>query len=257
MAIKKIKNADTVTHTWVGQEILAGAYYTIQATQENKWANDDVLLTAIGDGLALVNDGTNDISGIANQINYLKDIQATDTNGIPLHREQVTTVGWNFQYHAIEFTTSLLDSVKNRTYNLTTRVFSNLGFSTIKFYNASGIELLTQTDINTSGVITELDWVTNYEQEIIGCHCFQAVAPASNVYLFCYGAPGIANVPFGEGGINLKHITNGAIIDIDAKSAKYMSPTLPVPGVNKFRFIFDHTAGFQHTLQIIFKLYRP
>lgn len=70
--MKRIKNADTVVHTWCGQEILPDEYYTIQASEEYAWASDSILLTAISDGVAVVNDGVEDIADVNSAIDFLK-----------------------------------------------------------------------------------------------------------------------------------------------------------------------------------------
>ena len=70
--IKKIKNNDTVTHTWLGQEVLSEELYQIQPLEEIAWANDDQLLIDISNSVAIVNDGNNDITSINDAINYLK-----------------------------------------------------------------------------------------------------------------------------------------------------------------------------------------
>jgi len=80
----KIKNADSVDHTWVGQTIVAGEYYTIQDVQLLNWQANDVLLAAIADGTAVVSNGTADISGISNQINYLKGNPLVGASGAPI-----------------------------------------------------------------------------------------------------------------------------------------------------------------------------
>lgn len=79
--IKKIKNADTVLHTWAGQDIQPGEYYSIQPLEENSWANNSDLLASIANGQAVVNDGSNDIIDINTAIIFLK-------NGLP--KEVVT-----------------------------------------------------------------------------------------------------------------------------------------------------------------------
>lgn len=81
---KWIKNADTETHVWCGQEISASSYYEIPVLEYLKWANDSTLLLAVADGIAVVakdDSGTTDFSDINEAINYLKD-------GIP---KEVTT----------------------------------------------------------------------------------------------------------------------------------------------------------------------
>jgi hypothetical protein len=70
--IKKIKNNTGSPKIWQGQEVLAGEYYEIQPLEESRWANDSQLLIDIGNAVALVNNGTDDITDIATAINYLK-----------------------------------------------------------------------------------------------------------------------------------------------------------------------------------------
>lgn len=81
--IKKIKNADAVEHTWVGQTIAAGEYYTIQPEQEVTWSNDPTLLTAIVAGTAVVNNGVDDLD-FNSGINLLKDNEKRNKNGAVL-----------------------------------------------------------------------------------------------------------------------------------------------------------------------------
>ena len=71
--IKNIKNSDAVDHIWVGQTVLAGDSYTIQPTEEVLWANDSTVLVDIANGIAVVNDGSVDITNVNTAIVYLKD----------------------------------------------------------------------------------------------------------------------------------------------------------------------------------------
>lgn len=75
---KIIINIDTIVHTYAGQEIAASGSYTIQAVEAIKWANDDALMADLASAKAKVNDGTSDIIGLSNQINFLKDIQSNE-----------------------------------------------------------------------------------------------------------------------------------------------------------------------------------
>lgn len=70
--MKKIKNTTAEAITWVGQEIQPDEYYTIQPSEAHRWANNSILLSAIGAGDAIVNDGTSDIIDVNDAINYLK-----------------------------------------------------------------------------------------------------------------------------------------------------------------------------------------
>ena len=84
--MKKIKNATEVDKTWRGQLVEPGEYYTIQPHEEGAWANDAALLHDIVNEEAVVNEGTQDILDTNAAINWLKDINALDTDGTPLIR---------------------------------------------------------------------------------------------------------------------------------------------------------------------------
>lgn len=71
--LKKIKNAAEVAKTWCGMEIQSGAYYEIQSAEELRWANDSALLVDIAAGVAVVNNGVDDIADVNTAINYLKN----------------------------------------------------------------------------------------------------------------------------------------------------------------------------------------
>ena len=103
---KVIRNVDTVLHTYAGQSIAAGASYTIQATEEGAWANSSTLLSDIGSGKAIVNNGTADITDVALAINHLKDIGILDTDGYPVYRARAfnATDGFNFRGKGISGT---------------------------------------------------------------------------------------------------------------------------------------------------------
>ena len=73
---KWVKNTDTASRTWVGQTVLASEYYELQTHEIAAWANNSLLLTDIGSGIAVVaedNSGTSDIADVNTAINFLKD----------------------------------------------------------------------------------------------------------------------------------------------------------------------------------------
>lgn len=76
--IKKIKNVDSVAHTWAGQEVQPGEYYTLEPQEYPRWSNDDSVISAIASDIAMMNDGTDDIAGINAQIDFLKDNMAKE-----------------------------------------------------------------------------------------------------------------------------------------------------------------------------------
>lgn len=76
--MKKIKNNKTSTDVWCGQEIEPNQYYQIQLSEEYNWANDSKVLSDIGSGNLIINDGTSDIIEISDAINFLKDLIPID-----------------------------------------------------------------------------------------------------------------------------------------------------------------------------------
>lgn len=184
-----------------------------------------------------------------------------DSDGSLIVRKKETKAGWHFQLHSVEISTS----TKNGTFSkklasptATTFSLVDTGYITAKYYDAAGNEL-TEDDngLFATCVTTVMDWQVDFEMEIIGGLVFQDNPPASDVRLSIVAAPGIANMHFVTGSFNLKHCGSGMAIHADGRASKYISPTVPVPGVNKFRVVASHPAGFQHSFQIVFQLFKP
>lgn len=68
----KVKNTSESTDVWAGMQIPPNTYYIIESVELHRWQNDSKVLSDIGSGILLVNDGTNDISDVASAINHLK-----------------------------------------------------------------------------------------------------------------------------------------------------------------------------------------
>lgn len=173
-----------------------------------------------------------------------------DDDGAMYVRRKQTKAGWNYQVHVLEITTA--SGVKNDKIDPVTLVKSSLGFCTFKMYDVNREE----TVVPALAVTTVVDWMVNYDMEIIGAILAQGSAPASDLYLHIYGAPGIANIPFTTGGLNLKHYSNGAMPEADSGATKFLSATLPVAGANKFRIICDHGLGVQHSFSLAFRIFK-
>jgi hypothetical protein len=71
--MNKIKNNKQTADSWTGQLIQAGEYYLIESTELSRWANDSKVLSDIGSGSLIFNDGTNDILDVATAIISLRD----------------------------------------------------------------------------------------------------------------------------------------------------------------------------------------
>jgi len=81
MAIIIVKNADSTSHTWVNQSLAAGGTYTIPNQDLVLWQNDSTFLSAIGNGTAVINDGTADLVGVNEGINWLKQFKKLNQSG--------------------------------------------------------------------------------------------------------------------------------------------------------------------------------
>lgn len=67
----KIKNNKQDSDVWVGQLIEPGQYHELQSSETSQWANNSKVLSDIGSGNLIVNDGIVDISDVAKAISYL------------------------------------------------------------------------------------------------------------------------------------------------------------------------------------------
>lgn len=258
---KWVKNTSGGTGTWEGQEIASSAYYQIQSSEEAKWANSSTVLTDIGSGdltVAKDDSGSTDITDVASAINHLKDdTEPRDMDGVKLARAKITRTGWHFQMQPIEITTSKLAGFYNKD-----MTESDLGFTTIKFYNSSDTELTagTQSELTANCVKTVIDWEPTQDIEVLGGTVYQSSAPATDVRAWVCAIPDLTvaqggSIPFVDGGLNLKYMGIGNVVDIDGKTPKLL-PYSATYHTSKFRLILRHSTGVQHTMMMIFKLFR-
>jgi hypothetical protein len=260
---KVIKNVDSTSHTYAGQLIAEGSSYTIQATEQLKWSSDDALLADIASGKAVVNDGISDIVGISNQINFLKDgdMSPRDSDGSPLQRTKITTTGWHYQLHGVEFETSKLDSIQSKKVDN-----SEYGFTTVKFYklvNGAEVQIigddLNQTYLDSNCVKTVIDWEATHDLEIIGGLLRQQAVPTEDIRLWVVGVPDVSEAyggskPFAVN-INLMYIGLEDGVRVDGRAPKYLAYNATYH-TTKLRLILRHSAGFNHKLHMIFELFK-
>jgi hypothetical protein len=257
---KYVKNDTGSAKTWVGQEIAAGTYHLIPTNDEMAWANDAVLYTAILDAEAIVsntNSSGGHITDAVQAINFLKDIVPMDVDGSPLYRMKITKTGWHYQVHSMEFTTSKLNSVYDKN-----SAETSFGFHTLKFYKADGSEITSgvQADLDAYCVKTIIDWEPAFDVELIGGTLYQSAIPTTNIRMWVTALPDIpvaygGSVPFVTGGLNLKLMELGRVLDIDGKTPKLL-PYSATNHTNKMRIILTHDAGVQHDLLMMYKLFR-
>lgn len=247
----KVKNTKTEADSWVGMLIEPNAYYTIEPFELSRWQSSSKVLTDLGSGDLILNDEIADVTDVAKAIGLLlgKDPTPRDSTGRPITRRAITNDGWHYQLHCLEFQTSKLNSVYNKDEN-----GNDLGFGSIKLFKEDGSEITLEAEENLA-VKTQVDWMTNHEMDIIGGQLYQAAPPVGDCRLWIIAAPGILNLKFGQGGINLKYAPAGGAVNADGRASKYLPPS--PAGINKFRLIFKHPAGLQHSAMMLFELFKP
>lgn len=248
-----IHNLSGESKTYQGRPIPAGEFFEIPDNLKSEYRHDFDLLQDLLNGVVVMSlNGIADYVGSpSKQIDFLKEIDPTprDSTGRPITRRAITNDGWHYQLHQLEFTTAKLNSIYNKDEN-----GNDLGFGTIKLFKEDGSEITDQAEENLA-VKTQVDWMTNHEMDIIGGQLYQAAPPAQDCRLWIIAAPGILNLKFGQGGINLKHAPAGGAVNADGRAAKYLPPS--PAGINKFRLIFKHPAGFNHNAMMLFELFKP
>lgn len=186
-------------------------------------------------------------------------LEQRDASGRKITRGAATIDGWHYQPHWVEWKTATIGSIYNKKINLTTFAEENLGFSTVKFYNAAGTEITAVEDEGTI-VTTVVDFMPTHDYEIFGAKMFQVSKPTTDIRVWVIAAPDIpaiygGQVIFGQGGINMHLLGEGNGADTDGKTSKLVSYNGGV-GSNKFRFICKHGAGVQHQMSIMLEFFK-
>ena len=202
--------------------------------------------TTILDGIVAAHDGT-----IIAEATTPKDV-----DGVPLSRTKITKTGWHFQAQSVEFTTSTLNSVYNKDVN-----GDDLGYTTIKFFDENDDELVagTQIELDTDCIRTEITWEPTSDFEVIGGTLYQSVAPTEDCRIWIIAVPDVpviygGSIPFAEGGLNLRRMGIGDIMDLDGKTPKLMKYDATYH-TNKFKIILRHGVGHASSLMIVFKIF--
>lgn len=250
---KWIHNLSGGPKEYLGRVAQDGEFIEIVPAMKYEFSVDQDLLTDLIAGSVKISaDGSTDLAGgPALHVNYLvhEDPTPRDSAGRPIGRNAVTNEGWSYQIQAVEFTTSKLGGYYNRSV-----AGVDLGFITHKIFDDQGVEI---TDAQNEGlaVMTQMDWMVNHEIEMIGGQIFHAAPPTGDCRIWITAAPGILNINFGTGGMNMKHVSVGSRVDANGRAAKYL-PTTP-PGINRFRITMKHDQGLVYTGMILFEMFKP
>lgn len=262
---KFIKNTDTVTQTYLGQEIQPSAYYQIQVQESQAWANSSSVLTDIASGLLVVaktDSGTDDIVDVALAINWLKDelIPMNPETGGAIFSPKYAPTGWTQQMFETEFKTSTPNSIHEKDWTNT-----DIGWTSLKFYDANETELTDPSDIDTLTTRTDMEWMPTIDYMIKGGMIGQIESPTQPVYVWVLAAVlspanGGPQACFSEGGINMEYQDARTKTGLDGVSGTILYYTHPQlgsgAGTNKLVFVVRHPAGYKHRLQAIFDIFR-
>ncbi len=177
-----------------------------------------------------------------------------DSDGAIIQKIKVTTSGWNFQLHGIEFTTCKLDSVVS-----TNDQGVPWNFTTHKVYKANGDECTTQLSADASGVKTVVDWEPNFDYEIVGGMIKLKALISTDVRLWVIGVP---DIPAQYGGskifasnLNLDFITLEEGVRVDGRAPKLLSYS-PTLHTNKLRIVFTHGVGVKADIHMMFEIFK-
>lgn len=206
---------------------------------------------------------TTDLLDFENNFKALgnKKLDPRDSDGSALNRTKITTTGWHYQLHGIEFETSKLNSLYSKKVDNT-----DYGFSTIKFYkDVSGVETeitggdLNQTFLDANCIKTVIDWEPTHDLEMIGGTLKQKTSPTQDVHLWVVGVPDVAEAYGGSKpfvvNIDLAYIGLEEGVSVDGRAPKYMQYSATYH-TTKLRLIFRHAVGFNHKLHMIFELFK-
>lgn len=226
-----------------------------------KWQTTDLVVTDIGSGDAIINDGVRDY-GTAEGMAYFmgSDPRDPDTGGVQISPKWAPP-GWLQQRFETEIKTSQLNSIHEKDYTN-----ADIGWSSLKFYDVNGSELTTQGALDTDCVRTDLLWMPTVDCAIKGGYVAQMEVPSDNLYVWALGADidagyGIPPKVFLDGGLNMAYLDARWPIGMDGVSATVLYYTHAQlgsgKGTNRLRFIFRHPAGFKHRIQVVLEIFRP
>ena len=252
-----IKNNTASEQIWL-KTFTANEEYTIPVDNGLvlKCANLEVLLAAIASGDASIGDGEVFFTSLNDQLNYLKGVDTTpkDTDGSTINRMKAAKTGWTYHLTAPEFITSTIGSLYHKSIAGT-----DLSEVTVKYYNASDVELTTQGSCDTDCVKTVFTFEPTWDYEIIGGTIKTEGQVTEDVRVWVIAVP---DIPAAYGGskvmvqcLNMKFIDPNNGIETDGRASKYMTYSATYH-TNKIQATIKHPAGCKISMTIAFDLYR-
>ena len=206
---------------------------------------------------------TTDLDDFVNNYKALgnKRLDPRDSDGSPLQRAKITTTGWSYCLHGLEFETSKLNSIYSKKPDNT-----DYNFHTIKFYkdvNGTDVEIidgdLNQTFLDANCIKTIVTWEPTYDYEIVGGALKQKSIPTEDLHLWVIGAP---DIPEAYGGskvfvtaVDLAYIGLEEGVKVDGRAPKYLEYSATIH-TSKLALVFRHSLGFKHKLHMLFEIFK-
>lgn len=248
----RVKNVSGNTKVYVGQTLENNQTYDLSINEIYNWQINDLVFTDLNSGALLIGDQNEYKPEGSQAINFLLNIDTSpkDPSGRSIIRNASTNNGWHYQLFSVEITTS-----KYNGYYSTDDNGSDPGFITHKIYKSDGTEITSQDD-EALAIKTVFWFRPTFDYEIIGAIFGQSQPPITNVRLFATGLPGVADIKFSRGGINLKHAGSGTYQMVDGRSSKQLNYIPQLPDANSFKFTTFHDEGLMHSFQISFEIFK-
>lgn len=252
-----IRNNTASEQIWL-KTFLANEEYTIPVDNGLvfKYSNLEVLLSAIASGDASIGNGSTFFTSINDQLNYLKGVDAStkDIDGSAITRSKAAKAGWTYHLTAPEFVTSTIDSLYHKDV-----AGDDLNQCTVKYYDASNVELTTQGACDTDCVKTVFSFEPSFDYEIIGGTVKTVSAVTVNLRAWVIAVPDVSAAYGGSKvmvqNVNLKFIDPNNGIEADGRAAKYMTYDSSLHR-NKLQLILKHPAGHKEDIMMAFELYK-
>lgn len=171
-------------------------------------------------------------------------------------RLKYAPIGWSYQAHFLQITTSKVGSAVSKDQNN-----ADTGFASMKFYKEDGTEIISglQTDLDLHCVKTVVIWEPNHSIEVISGSIMNYAQPSQDVYLSAVVAP---HIPAASGGtkvfvnnLNLKYVPVGVLLRTDGRASKHIAYDATYFS-HRWHFNIYHPAGFQHELQLLVEFYK-
>jgi len=245
MKLKKIDSNYTYSNI-----LVTTSYSSFTSTQLTSLWKNAQFCADMDNGLIYITDDVREFVGENAWVEIEDHLDARDSSGRKITRGATTIDGWHFQLLSTELTTSKLNGFFCKKEDGT-----DVSFITYKLYDLNNNEITTQE--NELNAVKTCVWIRpTHDIEILGGLFSQYSIPSDDIRMWVIGLPGVANVAFTTGGINLRGLGNSIRKVTDGRASKYLQYVPSVPDANSFKITLTHPAGLQHTLQLHLEIFK-